>query len=338
MELSSEEAAGKDLRHREPAVVFTADEDYALPLAAAIQSLLANLQGGQGIEVYVLHPGLSVATKARLRRVAQAADCSVTLSFHQIDADRHFGHLDLQFYERFSETIYFRLLMGEVLPDRHRKVLYLDSDVVVEDNVLELWTRDLEGNILLAAQERTVSCPNYGVHNWEELGLDPEAPYFNSGVMFIDMEKWHSQEVGARVLDYLHRNRNGLNVRGNQEGLNAVLAGQWKPLPQRWNVLHWYYDPDLFAEFHHGPVPKQSNLPSLTRYPSLIHFTSSPKPWEPGSRHPARDRFYHYLRESGWFSGAEYLQWRTRLAVQSVIQRFKDVSRPYRHKIGLKRS
>lgn len=83
----------------------------------------------------------------------------------------------------------------------------------------------------MACQERTVSCPKHGIHRWEELGLDPDEPYFNSGGMVVDLERWRALNVGPRVLEYLQKYRNTLNVRGNQEGFNAVLAGLWTPMP-----------------------------------------------------------------------------------------------------------
>lgn len=321
---------------KNPAVVFTVDENFALPLAVTMHSMLTNLHGTEEIEIFVLHPFLPDATKERLRAVAEQASTTVHLSFIEVDVKEHLGDRDLQFYDRFTETIYFRLLIGSLLPERYEKVLYLDCDLVVEDNILDLWSIDMEGHVLLAAQERTVSCPMHGVNRWKELGLDPDDPYFNSGVMLIDMEKWRSQDIGPKVLSYLQQYGDSLNVRGNQEGFNAILAGQWKPISQRWNVLHYYYDPSLFDRFGH-PAATERELSEITRDPSIIHFTDGPKPWQPGCTHPAQDRFHHYLRQSGWFSTLGYGAWRSALTLRTGIHWAKDVTRPLRHRLGIRR-
>lgn len=319
-----------------PAVVFTVDEKFVLPLAVALYSMLTNLRGVESIDVFILHPSFSEDNKNRLRRVVEQADTSVELSFIEVNVEEQFGDLDLQFNNRFTEMIYVRLLIGSLLPSGYKKVIYLDSDIVVEDNVMELWSSDLEGQVLMACQERTVSCSDFGIHRWEELGLDPDDPYFNSGVMVIDLEKWRALDIGSRVLDYLQQYGKSLNVRGNQEGFNAVLAGHWKQLPYRWNVLHYYYDPSLFDRFGQ-PVPSDAELSEITRNPSIIHYTDGPKPWQPGCTHPRRDRFYEYLRESGWFSPTGYLAWRAALTLQNGIHTVKEVTRPFRHRIGLHR-
>lgn len=321
---------------RAPAVVFTADENFALPLAVTMYSMLANLRGTEEIDVFILHPSLSEATKDRLRTVAKQAETRARLFFIAVDAEKHFGDLDLQYYNRFTETIYFRLLIGSLIPPTYEKLLYLDCDLVVEDNVLELWSVDMEGQLLLASQERTVSCSKHGVSRWKELGLDPDEPYFNSGVMLIDMEKWRAKNAGAQILDYLQQYGDSLNVRGNQEGFNAVLAGQWKQLPYRWNVLHYYYDPSLFDFFGH-PVLSEEELSEVTQSPGIIHFTDGPKPWQPGCTHPARDRFYYYLKRSGWFSPVEYATWRATMALRDGVHKAKEVTRPVRHRLGIRR-
>ncbi|MGH7426947.1 MAG: glycosyltransferase, partial [Candidatus Methylomirabilaceae bacterium] len=76
----------------------------------------------------------------------------------------------------------------EILPNRVEKAIYLDSDLVVHGNIAELWGVGLGGKPLLAVQDegaRTVGSP-WGLRNYSELGLDPSAMYFNSGVLVFD--------------------------------------------------------------------------------------------------------------------------------------------------------
>ncbi len=336
MQVGSTQASDRPIRSRGPFIVFTVDGNFTLPLAVTLHSMLSNLRGAESVQVFILHSFLPDATKDRLQAVAEQARTTAYLSFIEVDAKEEFEHLELDYYGRFTEAIYFRLLIGSFLPPQIGKVIYLDSDLVVEDNLLELWSKDLGEKILGAVQERTVSCPMHGLSRWVELGLDPGDPFFNSGVMLIDLEGWRAQNIGTRVLEYLHQYRDSLNMKGNQEGFNAVLAGQWMPLPPKWNVLHHYYDSDLF-DFFGQPVYSDRVLSEITQEPSIIHFTDGPKPWQPGCTHPARDRFYHYLRQSGWFSPVEYLDWRAVLALKDSLHTVKEVTRPFRHRIGLHR-
>jgi lipopolysaccharide biosynthesis glycosyltransferase len=78
------------------------------------------------------------------------------------------------------------------------------------------------------------------VANWEALALDPDAPYFNSGVLLIDLVAWRAAEVSQRALFICEEHSDRLLAQGkwpqyDQYGLNVTLMGRWKELEQVWN-------------------------------------------------------------------------------------------------------
>jgi lipopolysaccharide biosynthesis glycosyltransferase len=321
-----------------PTIVFSGDHHYAIGMAAAMRSVLATLTGQSHVTIYILHPGLDGTTKARLRSVANTTSVNVSLSFIPVDEQEHLSAFDLHIMDGWTHTIFYRPLIDRLIPQHHQRVLYLDCDVIVEQDVSSLLTTDLDGNIIGAVKERAVSCPASGLSRWKELDLAPDAPYFNSGVLLIDMERWRKEQVGRRVLEYLHEYGPQLNIKGNQGGFNAVLAGRWKPLPAKWNVLNWYLDEALYQRFGYDGVPPRDELEQIRSAPGIIHYTQDRKPWQVGCDHPHRNRFFHHFRKSGWFSTPEYALWRSNLHVQESMRFLKDVTRPLRHKFGLKRS
>lgn len=320
-----------------PTVVMIGDESYGMPMAVTMYSLLKNVEGADAVNIYILTPFLSDDTKEGLRAITERSPVQVGLTFVDVEEESHFSHLDLHLREEWTRTIFYRLVLDKLLPKRHSRILYLDADTVVEGNIVQLWETDLEGRTLLAAQERTVSCPRFGVARWKELGFDPDLPYFNSGVMVVDMNRWRELNVGERILNYLSQHGSTLNIKGNQEGFNAILAGDWTPMSQRWNVLNWYFDDDLFDKYRYGDTPKKENLPSLRTDPYIIHYTHDKKPWDSSCNHPARDRFFQYLQEAEWLSPRQYTAWRVGLKIRGFAHSLKEVSRPLRHRIGLKR-
>jgi len=294
-------------------LVFVADENYAAPLAATLYSALVNLSRPSSVAVFVVHGPMAKATQNRLRAMVERTGHDVTMHFIPVEEDAALGRWSLQIESVWTPTTFFRLLIETLIPPAIGRVLYLDCDMVVEGDLLELWSTDLAGRTIAAAPERSVSCPKFGIARWRELGLRPLAPYFNAGLMLIDLDRWRARHYGERVLEYLHAYGDTLRIKGNQEGLNAVLAGDWTMLDPVWNVLNWYYDPRWFDSARYGPVPSRRDRPRILRNAKVIHFTTRFKPWRAECDHPRRRRYFHYLRRSGWMRPGAYLRWRLAL-------------------------
>ena len=77
------------------------------------------------------------------------------------------------------------------------------------------------------------------VPNYRELGLVPEAAYFNAGVLLIDVAAWRDAELSRRSLACLAQYRQHVYW-WDQYALNVVLAGRWGPLDERWNQGRTY--------------------------------------------------------------------------------------------------
>ena len=317
-------------------LVLSADESFGLPLGVTLYSALQNLRAGWDAEVFVLDGGLLAQTRDRLRRVADGQGAA--LRFVRPALDRY-RTPRLKTQERFSPINYARIHLDECLPERVERAVYLDADLVVEGDLSRLWEVAFGGAVLLAVQDQMIPfvSATMGVQRWQALGLSPETPFFNSGLMVVHVPRYRAEAVGARVFDYLLRFRDQLNLPGNQEGFNAILAGRWKPLDTRWNVVHGVYDPAWRRRTERNEgyrIPAQA----LTADPHVIHFTDNSKPWDPASHHPARNRFYRYLRHSGFLTRPEYLAWRALHDGRRAYHWLRRASRPLRHLLGLRKA
>lgn len=317
------------------AIVLAADEHFGMPLVVTLHSALANLRAGACAEVFVLDGGLSRHTRDRLHCLTARHDARLRVLTPDLDRYRTPG---LGTQKRFSPINYARIHLDEYLPSSIKRVIYLDCDLLVEKDLSALWEIDVGNAVLLAVQDQVIPhvSSSMGIQRWQALGLSPKTPFFNSGVMAMNVPRYRAEGIGEQVFDYLLRYRGQLNLFGNQEGFNAVLAGRWIPLDGRWNVVHAAYDPAWRrrTEEREGyRIPHEV----LTRSPHIIHFTDKTKPWEPMSQHPARGRFYHYLYDSQYFSSLEYLRWRAPHDTCRAYHWLRRASRSFRHRIGLRK-
>ncbi|MBR6012857.1 MAG: hypothetical protein IK062_03620 [Selenomonadaceae bacterium] len=107
---------------------------------------------------------------------------------------------------RFTIIAYFRLLISVFFPKEIKKLIYLDSDIVVNLDIKELWNIELHENIFGAMKlssnwlDEKVKKRDYDTLSKRDFCRDgtvkPEE-YFNDGVLLIDMEKF--REVYSKI-------------------------------------------------------------------------------------------------------------------------------------------
>lgn len=288
-------------------VVTMADDSFVRPLAVLGQSLVEHLPSGQRIELYVIDGGITATSKEHLRASWDADRIHATFVVPQ------FGEQVLPVWGRFPPLTYARVFLGELLPADCDKVILLDSDIVVLADIQSLWDMDLEDKSLLAAQDPAVpfvSSPD-GLAHYRSLGVAPDRPYFNAGVMVVNLAKWRRTKVQERVVKFTQQHADELNY-CDQEGLNAILWNDWGALDCRWQV-----QPRLMGRL---PLPHLDarQRSAMTEDPWLLHFTGRLKPWVYRSNTPADRIFYRYLDQTWWKN------WRPPHTIQAWLYRLYD--------------
>jgi lipopolysaccharide biosynthesis glycosyltransferase len=304
-------------------LVLGADEHFAMPLAVTLYSTLYHLSPDRDIDIHVMDAGLKEASRVRLEDLVQRTHDRAVLhwiypdltKFEEVSVELK-SRYNVEFKSRYNRSLFTRFLIPEVLPDVGR-ALYIDSDVLVEANIEELWAEPLNGTPLAAVRERTVSCPVAGIGEWENLGLDPDEAYFNAGVLLMDLDQWRREGIHTDAIEYLADPNHRIISAGNQEPLNAVLCGRWKHLDPRWNALWWFSPKEVLEEA------------------CLSHFAGS-HPWWPNCRHPAQTEFFRYLWASGWHTSTAFFALLAKLRFQRAYDALKRVTRPSRHALGMK--
>lgn len=247
-------------------VLMAADEQYATPLIVTVTSLLEHLRPGVGLDLYVMDAGLAPATRVKLEGA-----WSERLRLHWAPFDdsklaplRGYGYPS-------STAANARLLAGSSLPDDVKKIIYLDADLLIQRDIAELGEIGMCGNIALAIQDSFIA--RYG-----------ERPYFNSGVMVIDLEAWRASGMEARCLEAARR----LPKRTkwlDQHVLNECLAGRWRLLPPVWNKQFFL---DVYPDWRCTPYGEEEFREARSG-PAIVHFCSSTKPWHWFCDHPPED-------------------------------------------------
>ena len=302
-------------------VVCAADNNYAMPLAVTMRSAIENLNDNCKLFFYIIDGGITDFNKKKILKSLMPERCEA--EFIQIPdslmgniAEAH-ESVESEFATskpgHVSITSFYRLLISEILPGQIEKVIYLDCDLVIKGDLSQLWQADFDENYVLGVRDTWipfVSTPT-GQLNYKKLGLDPNHPYFNAGVLLIDLRKWRASKFGAKAIEYFTQNLENIGLY-DQGILNALLIGKWGQLDPRWNVnVTSFYDYDLRRDkpwTNSGSFYSEDVYNKIVNSPYVLHFVSEDKPWI--SRQCAhKEDFFEYVDRTKW-SGWRITIWR----------------------------
>ncbi len=291
-------------------IVYTINDRFVPQVAASICGVCENNKNMEQIRFFVIGQGISAKNQQELRSfvgryrreiyVIELGDLSEYIGFS-------FDTLG------WNPIVLARLLLEHLLPEEIERVLYLDGDALVIDNLQALWDTDLEGHVLGACIETTVD-----IKQKKQLGLE-NSPYVNAGVLLIDLKKWRAEKWGERILAY-YRKHNGLLFANDQDAINGTLRGDIKFLPPKYNFynIYWFYPNELLVKLMNGAYYYDEEIIEDSKdHPAIIHFLGEERPWRKGNTHKFKKEYEKYLamtpwkdtpREEGW--EAYFLCWR----------------------------
>lgn len=267
-------------------LTLTFDATYATH-AAVVMSTVAESNPDTPLRYWLIAASdVSAAARAHLARSA-----GPHASIEYLDVDTSPARLPTPNdpgLSYLSPAMYLRLLVPAALPSDVRRVLYLDCDTMCTNDLTPLFDVDLGGKPIGAVRDainrRLLDMGGIpGLAHYRH--LDPQALYFNSGVLLIDVARWQECEVTERSLAYLARHAHELRF-PDQDALNYALYGNWLRLPRKWNdLMAWRLEPVFGGKLSDS---------------AIIHTAGPKKPWQPSfPRGAVRNLYWRHRRNTG---------------------------------------
>ncbi len=268
-------------------VVFSSNDNFAPYLGVAIYSLIKNSSPQYEYRISVLMTELSRHHKQRLLSMA-----TENVKIEIIDVSQLMKEYNIPSVGRFSPEATYRLLIDRFFP-KYDKILYLDCDLIVNQDVAELYEIDLQGKIIGAC----LSIINTDVykHITQTLGFSSDK-YFNSGVLLIDIPLFSKNKIGEKALRMLSED-DGLYTLPDQDVLNILCENQVRYIDTHWNVT-WSSivggGKDAFIDDTH------KDISCYIDKPNIIHYTSPFKPWG-YPEYQLAEYFWQYARDTVFY-------------------------------------
>jgi lipopolysaccharide biosynthesis glycosyltransferase len=268
-------------------IVLAADGGYAMPLAVTLRSITETNRNHWPIEFWVFNDGFCEELRKKVFNSLPEGSALILWLPVELKLFEQFS----PGYANLSKLTYVRFLAPRLLPPEISRILYLDVDLLILDDLEGLWQTDLAGAPVGAVADLFLHT------TFLAKGLDPQKEranhfrygrglpsvehYLNAGVLLIDLDRWRAESLSERAFDYLKQHPDTPHM--DQDALNAVLDKRWTPLPARWNVQDHY----------RRIVPGEGG-------PGIVHFITRKKPWLATSR-SANARLYDSFRSRTLF-------------------------------------
>lgn len=238
-------------------IFITIDEPFARYASTCIMSLIDNSSKDKDYLIHVIHKDLSDESINKLKSLETD---NVKLKFIKMDelkdiVDANENKLRSDF---FTITIFFRIFIAKMFPEFDKGV-YIDTDVILNDDISNLYNINLDGNLIGAIKDSSVSGnPVLAQYMEKAVGVDRYS-YINSGVLLLNMKKLREIKFADHFL-YLLNKYHFDTIAPDQDYFNAMCKDHIKFIDDAWDAM---------------PVEGKKEMEN----PSLIHYNLFFKPW-----------------------------------------------------------
>ncbi len=292
-------------------VVFSGDENYLKFSAVCITSIIKNTDKNIGQyeeNSYVFHiltDGISKNTQVKFEILENELNqiYPLEIKIHCMSDDIFQG----QPKWRGNYLTYYRIMLEKFIPSDVDKVVYLDGDTLVNCDLRELFSVDLNDKNCAAVTNNIKM--NYSLDSRlskQKYQFNHFHFYFNAGVMLLNLKKWRSENFQEKTLKFL---REYITKAPDQDALNAVFEENVQKLPFKWNMMlckRSALEDYVFCDEseNHNICVTRADFEEAITNPKIIHF--SLKPWESsGNLITPSFKILNYLYFDLWWEMAE---------------------------------
>lgn len=283
-------------------IVFAINNDYVKQLTVTVISILKNSSIENNFIFYIISADISDENKNIIKSLNYLNNniefifiCGKSI-LEKVDLENYMRRMEN--YNYISIETYFRFFIADLIP-QHNKILYLDADLIVMDDLQKLYNFNIDNYIMGVVQDMNMEVlvkTDYKISsglNFRQYFMNilkkQNLKYFNAGVLLLNLKKWRENNVLNELLKFCEEN-NPLEYQ-DQDALNAVLENNVIYLDSRYNL---FKDFDFYIS-HQNDKNRIKELKKCFKNPGIIHYIGENKPW--------------VYKEKFWYSYEKIKEW-----------------------------
>lgn len=274
-------------------IVYAANDLYAPLLGVSLTSLLENNNECENY-IYILSNGIAETNIDKFMKMEQIYRCKL----HILDISKFQNNIDFDIDTcGYNITTMARLFLANILPSEVDKVIYLDCDTMINDNIIEFWNIDIENSYIAGVPEFLMPAEKK-----IQAGLNADSMYYNAGVLLINLRKWRDENIIESFLNY-YKAHNGMLQYNDQDIINYCCVKQSKEVNFKFDyfpILRWYRPKfisrvqPLYAKY------SKTEILQIQKKPAIVHFVGDERPWVLGNHVAYKREYIRYEKKSLW--------------------------------------
>lgn len=273
-------------------IMYQSSCTFAKVMSVSIYSLLSNNLNADNIHIYVIDCGIYQEDKKYIEEVVTSFGRNIT--FVSMDNVKDFLETNKIPQWGGSYATYYKLFfsLDPQMKDLD-KILYIDSDTIVCDELDDLYNTKLDdsavGMVCSAMTKRIKQF--YNTEHW-----------YNAGVILFNLEHWRKHNLVEKIKDFIINYGEYGSVIGDESVINILLKDSIKKLPLKCNYeSSWYlwgWNQSLFEKlgFEETADYTADELKGAKAKPIIAHYMdlTTGRPWDKFNDNPWRKEYKHY--------------------------------------------
>jgi lipopolysaccharide biosynthesis glycosyltransferase len=236
-------------------IVAITDSNYIIPLNVTIYSAIKNKNQNSIYHFYIIGVDLN---KYDIKSMTEQATNNVKITVIPNKNIYSFYNPNNVINPHVPSCDILKFNLPELFP-KFDKILYLDGDILVQQDLSALYNSNIEDSYVGCVQEKYIGFPLE-----KELGIPK---FFNNGVMLLNLKKMREDNITEKLLKY--KIYDAPMRFATQDAFNVVLQPALKFLDEKYNIIILDID-----------VNKFSDVNKYLKDGVIIHYSGNDKPWD----------------------------------------------------------
>lgn len=256
-------------------VVTASDNSYADYAGITVNSIIQNITDQSCYDILIFTNDM---TDDKIRQILTLNKNNENVSIRFVYVNDVIESLNINISNNYKVVTYYRLLLQKLM-EKYEKVIYMDSDVVVNRDLKGLWDVDIQGYLVAGTYDVLIAAwQNYdsGMQAYfEALGVNEPGKYLQAGVLVLNIKEMNQTFDKNYLLQEACRNH---YIFADQDLINIACKGKIKYVDSSWDVLNLSDDGRNLC-MQHLPNKLREELVEAEKNPKMIHYVEQSFPF-----------------------------------------------------------
>lgn len=269
-------------------ICMASDDNYCTHMGICIISMMENSLSN--VNIHILNNDISKDNLDKLNNIEKRYP---NLNINYYDINEYFSRNEYesiisnelennQFFKLLGISAYSRLFLGEILPKNINKIIYLDADTIVLEDLRDLYGTDLTNHYCAGV----INMNGNSTKSFYK-GKQFDTPFVNSGVLLLNIDKWREANFIKSSIDLI-KSYPEKNYLHDQNIINILSKGKILLLDPKYNAMSEFYYVNykkyLKLNSYFGSINEfysEEQMQNALKNPIIVHFLSQmwDRPW-----------------------------------------------------------